>query len=73
MAGKLELTKYDVEIVDHGTLVLITGLSGIAKAHLEERMPDDVQTWGRGYVVEPRYVDFIIDDLLSHDFTIAMA
>jgi hypothetical protein len=63
----------DVSFTDHGSLVVITGHTGIAKAHLAERMPEDVQTWGRGYVVEPRYVDFILDDLLSHDFTVAMA
>lgn len=63
----------DVTITDHGTICVITGKTGIAKAHLDERMPDDVQTWGGGYVVEPRYVNYIVQDLIDHDFTVGAA
>jgi len=63
----------DVEIIDHGTISVVVGKTGIAKAHLDERMPDDVQMWGGGYVVEHGFVDNIVHDLLDHDFTIGMA
>jgi hypothetical protein len=36
-------------------------------------MPDDVQMWGGGYVVEPRYVGAIVSDLVANDFTVGMA
>jgi hypothetical protein len=68
MAGQV-----DVEIIDHGTISVVVGKTGIAKAHLDERMPDDVQMWGGGYVVEHRYIDIIVEDLTSHDFTVGMA
>ena len=63
----------DVTITDHGSISVVTGITGIAKAHLDERMPDDAQTWGGGYVVEPRFVDYIVQDLLEHDFTVGAA
>jgi hypothetical protein len=63
----------DVTLTDHGSIVVITGKTGIAKSHLSEHMPDEVQMWGGGYVVEPRFVDAIVDDLLSHDFTVGAA
>jgi len=63
----------DVTITDHGTISVVAGKTGIAKAHLEERMPDEVQMWGGGYVVEPRFIDHIVDDLLANDFTVGMA
>lgn len=63
----------DVTVADFGTVTVITGKTGIAKSHLEERMPEDVQMWGGGYVVEHRYVDLIVEDLLSHDFTVGAA
>jgi hypothetical protein len=63
----------DVTIENHGTLMVVRGMTGIAKAHLEERMPDGVMMWGSGYVVEPRYVDYIVQDLLDHDFTVGAA
>jgi hypothetical protein len=62
----------DVEIIDHGTISVVVGKTGIAKSHLEERMPDDVQMWGGGYVVEPRFLDHIVSDLIDQDFTVAM-
>ena len=63
----------DVTVTDHGTICIIAGRTGLAKTHLEERMPDDVQTWGGGYVVEPRFVDYIVQDLIDHDFTVGAA
>jgi hypothetical protein len=63
----------DITFVDHGSVVLVTGHSKAAKEHLADRMPDDAQRWGGGYVVEPRYVDLIVEDVLSHDFTVGMS
>lgn len=62
----------DVTITDHGSISVVTGITGIGKSHLEDRMPDEVQMWGKGYVVEPRFLDAIVEDLLSHDMTVAM-
>lgn len=62
----------DVTITDHGYISVVTGITGIGKSHLEDRMPDEVQMWGKGYVVEHRFLDAIVEDLLSHDMTVAM-
>jgi hypothetical protein len=61
----------DVEITDHGSICVVTGKTGIAKEHLDEHMPDDAQMWGGGYVVEPRFLDFIVQDLIAEGFTIS--
>ena len=63
----------DFTVSDEGSLSILTPLTGIAKEWLEERMPDDVQMWGGGYVVEPRYVGAIVSDLVANDFTVGMA
>lgn len=63
----------DVTITDEGTLCVITGKTGIAKAHLDERMPDNAMIWNGGYVVERRFVSYIVQDLLDHDFTVGAA
>jgi len=60
----------DVTITDHGSISVVTGITGIGKSHLEDRMPDDAQTWGGGYVVEHRFLDAIVQDLIDHDFTV---
>jgi hypothetical protein len=62
----------DVQVQDHGSVMVMTGLTGIAKAHLEDRMPDDVQMWGGGYVIDWRYIENIISDLVANDFTVVM-
>jgi hypothetical protein len=63
----------DFTVTDHGSVSVLTPATGIAQSWLDERMPDDAATWGRGYVVEPRFIDHIVDDLLANDFTVGMA
>lgn len=61
----------DFLIVDHGSIWTFTPMTDAAKAHCEAHFPDDCQTFGRGYVVEPRYATDIIDDLVAEDFELA--
>jgi hypothetical protein len=49
-------------VSDHGSIVILTGLTVTGREWLSAHLPDDAQTWGiHGYVVEPRYVNDIMD------------
>ena len=59
----------DVEVHDHGSVVIINIVSDEARAWVLENV-EVRQTWGRGIVVEPRYVDHIIDGLRDAGFIV---
>ncbi len=53
----------DIEFASHGSIVVLSGVSEYGKGWLEGRVVgEDTQYWGKdGIVVEPRYVDAIIE------------
>lgn len=55
----------DFTIADHGSIVVVTPQSEAAQAWIEEFVlpGDEVQLWGPGIVVEPRYVDHLIEGI----------
>lgn len=56
----------DIRITNHGSIVILHAISEAAREWLDENLAGDVQTWGpTGYVVEPRYVDPIIDGAIA--------
>lgn len=56
----------DIRITNHGSIVILHAISEAAREWLDENLAGDVQTWGStGYVVEPRYVDPIIDGAIA--------
>jgi hypothetical protein len=65
-----DTTKPDFVIANHGSILIFIALSKEAQDHADI-MFADAQTWGRnGYVVEPRYAQPIIDDLIECGFNI---
>ena len=58
----------DYIVRDHGSVCVILAQTPECQKHLAEHMPEDVQMWGLGYVVEPRYTPAIIADLDAEGF-----
>lgn len=54
---------YPLEIFDHGSIVVLRGLTPEVVDHLAERMPEDTPRIHDAYAIEPRYVQAIIDDI----------
>lgn len=66
-------TGLDIAIRDEGSLFLIEPITDSAKDWLEYAMPSDTMTWSGSYVVEHRYVLYIIQDLIEQGFIVGDA
>lgn len=51
----------DISLSNHGSIVILTGVTPEGSVWLEENLDPDAMRWGGGYVVEPRYVGAITD------------
>jgi hypothetical protein len=51
----------DIRITNHGSIVILTGLTKDGSWWLDNRLDPATQRWAGGYVVEPRYVDDILE------------
>lgn len=61
----------DFAFADHGSVTILTPLSAAARDWVGEYLPADALAFGRGVVIEPRYVDPIMEALAEHGLTIA--
>jgi len=61
----------DFLVVNHGSLVMLTPLTQAAKDWCEEHLPEDRQYFGRGVVVEPRYIGDIVDGIVNDGLVVA--
>lgn len=51
----------DITVVDHGSICVLRGDTDAGKKWIAENLEsDEVQHWGGGIVVEPRYVGNIV-------------
>jgi hypothetical protein len=50
----------DIRVENHGSIVLLRVESQRADRWLDENLDPEAQTFGRAYVVEPRYVADIV-------------
>jgi hypothetical protein len=55
----------DIRILNHGSLVILIGISDAGGDWLNARLDPGALRWRGGFVVEPRYVDDILDG--AHD------
>ena len=75
MNDKLNLTEHDFEVVNHGSLVVLHPQNDAAREWVDihvygtdadagtETVEQNVQWWGGGVVVEPRYIADIIEGI----------
>ena len=54
----------------HGSICILTPLSDAASEWLDENLDPDHQTWGRGVVVEPRYLEDLVAGIAGDGLTI---
>jgi hypothetical protein len=50
----------DFEVQNHGSIFLLCPLTQSASAWVEEHLPEDILTFGRGICVEHRYISDIV-------------
>lgn len=55
------MTVPDIAVFNARSLVILSGATDAGKRWLHEHLPADAQRWGTGYVVEPRYVQDILN------------
>lgn len=53
----------DFLFTDHGSVTVLTPLTVAARDWVAEHLPDDALTFGRGIVIEPRYVAPILEGI----------
>lgn len=52
----------DLKVVNHGSIIILIGTSVEGNEWMDENVGDDeTLTWGGGIVVEPRYIDDIVE------------
>lgn len=71
------MSRLDVVAEDHGSLWILRPVSADASAWIEENVDQKNAVsplwWGDGLVVEPRYVEDILDGMIGSGFAIQMA
>lgn len=61
----------DILVSDHGSLVMLAGLTPNGDAWLRQNLASDAQWLGKTVAVEPRYVDDILRGIQAGNLTIA--
>ena len=65
---KSSRTELDFELENHGSLFLLRPLKSAAKEWMQNHLPVDspeTQFWGEAIVIEPRYLESIVDGILA--------
>lgn len=55
----------DFFLQDNGSIVILLPLTTEAKAWVADHIPDDALRFGKGIVIEPRYVDDICNGIVD--------
>jgi hypothetical protein len=53
----------DFMFANHGSVCILIPVSGDAEAWIAENIGSDAMSWGKGVVIEPRYVDPILEGI----------
>jgi hypothetical protein len=61
----------DFLFVDHGSICCLTPLSPEAEGWVDDHIPDDAQYFGRAVVIEPRYVEPILEGITEAGLEVA--
>jgi hypothetical protein len=46
---------FDIQLQDHGSIVIVSGVTPEGRDWLEENLDPSAQRWCGGFAVEPRY------------------
>jgi hypothetical protein len=50
----------DIEVSDHGTILIFAPLTPAARDWVAEFLPEDAQRWAGGTVIEHRYISDVV-------------
>ena len=65
MANGFETRTYDFRLDNHGSICILYAESVNGRDWAVEYLPEDSQRWAGGYVIEPRYVENIVNGILD--------
>ena len=65
--------KMDFQIVNHGTLYLLYPNTRRARQWVKDNLPQDHVKYADASVVEPRYIDDILDGIRADDLDFAVS
>jgi hypothetical protein len=60
----------DFTLRSHGSICILTPVTDAAREWCGGNLPEDVQVWGGGYVIESRYVGDIVAGFQAEGLTI---
>jgi hypothetical protein len=55
----------DISFENHGSIVLVRGLTDEGQDWLDEHIDEDAPRWSGGIAVEPRFVSALVDGILE--------
>ena len=61
----------DVEVENHGSIVLVRPLTPAAKDWIAEHVAGETTYWAGAVACEPRYVDDLIDGMMGDGLVVA--
>lgn len=64
-------TGTDFTLSDHGSLCVLTPITEPARDWVDEHIDPDAMMWASGVVVEPRYLQTILDGIAEDGLTVA--
>lgn len=62
----------DAILIDHGTLSVLRPVTDAARDWMAAHLDPNAMQWAGGTVVEPRYLDAIVNGMICDDLTLAM-
>jgi hypothetical protein len=60
----------DFNVQNEGSIFILNALTPRASLWCAEHLPHDATRWGNGYVIEPRYIEPIVDGIVDDGLTI---
>lgn len=61
---------HDFLFANHGSVCLLTPVSEAAQAWRDEHLPGEVQTFGGGIAIEPRYAGPVLEGIINDGLTV---
>ena len=62
----------DLTVTNHGSILLLSGNTEAGHAWLDAHIPEDHQTWCNDIVIEPRYIEDIINGAAQDGLIISL-
>ena len=60
----------DFLFANHGSVTVLTPLTEAAQEWVDNNLPDDALTFGRGIVIEPRHAGPILEGVVEDGLTV---